>query len=952
MRRLNSASSCALTALWILTLSGAAAPSPLELETQRREPMYQGGPWWVRHENVRLDPARTAVVVVDMWNGHSCRSVRERVTRLATPMNQTLEAARKLGIQIVFMPSLGSLYANAPKVYPNDPHKWRFHDRTPQRQAIRVYPHHDLPDRNEFDAPKAPYDQAGCMCDPEQSCVGGQSPKYRQHPLLQVKAGDLMGENEQELWNVLAERGITHVIHMGMATNMCVMWKPQGIVNLKRLGLESYLVRDLTDAFTGTGRDPNSGEDDPTLTPDTGLSRVVKHIERHVTPTVTRGQLLAAAGMTDAYPDVFPDLCALPSQTKAEPIFTPEEVRAYKPIGASHCFRHFTLDWNWVGGDLEDYATRADPVEYAEFCKRINLDGAVLMAVSHHGHCSYETEIGEKLPGMRGDLFGETVRELHKRGIAAFAYITLARNWKVPNEHPEWSWPRGSERFICLNTPYLDQVAAISQEVLRKYPVDALRYDTLDLPPSTKRPFPIEHRCEWCAEYYRELYGEEMPEWDATNVRRQLDFMRATGSRAVKRLYEACKAIKPEIEVWQNGFMAHPSFDRNNLEAARYQDMAYVEHSDPFRQLFLQGVTNANGSVVGRILHSPDRRLCMALGGACYTYERVSRYDLLPEKRDWYFNDVAPFYAMVAEVQPYLDRAKPVPYVGFVYCEATRYRFPEYDRGAYVGLLRRIGEAYLARSLVPEYISNLDLPRRDLSRHRVLVLAETSGLRPQDLEALDRYVRQGGRLVVTGDALRFDEQGYARADFALAELMGVSYLGAAPVAAPKSEDEGSALELTTMPGSDLGNLPQKIAVQSAIRVRSTGATTLVAARTKPPLSIVLTNPAGKGKVVYLASSDSTELITAVVDALARTVPVQTSGGERIVLTRQQKQNRWVLHLIDDGEYTVDINGEYVDISRLAGQYPATGWPYRCERTPEGFRVRARAGAKDRLLVFQ
>jgi hypothetical protein len=32
------------------------------------------------------------------------------------------------------------------------------------------------------------------MCDPEQSCAGGKSPKYRMHPDLIVKEGDLIGD--------------------------------------------------------------------------------------------------------------------------------------------------------------------------------------------------------------------------------------------------------------------------------------------------------------------------------------------------------------------------------------------------------------------------------------------------------------------------------------------------------------------------------------------------------------------------------------------------------------------------------------------------------------------------------------------------------------------------------------------------------------------------------------
>src|SRR5262249_31655761 len=143
------------------------------------------------------------------------------------------------------------------------------------------------------------------------------------------------------------------------------------------------------------------------------------------------------------------------------------ESRPYLPIGASHCYRQFTFDFNWLGGELKDYFTKVDPVAYAGFCKQISLDAAVLLAVSHQGYCSYQTKVGKKWPNMKGDWFGAQIEELHKRGIAAIAYITLARNWKYAKEHPEYTWPYGNERFTCLNSPYIELVIAYTQEVLR-----------------------------------------------------------------------------------------------------------------------------------------------------------------------------------------------------------------------------------------------------------------------------------------------------------------------------------------------------------------------------------------------------------------------------------------------------------------------------------------------------
>ena len=50
-------------------------------------------------------PAKTAVVVIDMWDRHWCKTFTARVGNMVPRMNRTLDACRKLGIQVVFAPS-------------------------------------------------------------------------------------------------------------------------------------------------------------------------------------------------------------------------------------------------------------------------------------------------------------------------------------------------------------------------------------------------------------------------------------------------------------------------------------------------------------------------------------------------------------------------------------------------------------------------------------------------------------------------------------------------------------------------------------------------------------------------------------------------------------------------------------------------------------------------------
>ena len=164
--------------------------------------------------------------------------------------------------------------------------------------------------------------------------------------------------------------------------------------------------------------------------------------------------------------------------------------------------------------DLPLKFTQADPVELAEFSKQINLDAVLLLAVPHHGYCTYATKVGVKFPGLHGDWYGRCIQELHKRDIAVLGYITLGHNWKFMRDHYGQPFVHsGIDRDgvldgqLCLNAPgYLELVEAYTREVLTMYPVDALRYDMLFSPKKCL--------CAGCQRYYKKLYGEKLTTWE------------------------------------------------------------------------------------------------------------------------------------------------------------------------------------------------------------------------------------------------------------------------------------------------------------------------------------------------------------------------------------------------------------------------------------------------------
>ena len=70
----------------------------------------------------------------------------------------------------------------------------------------------------------------------------------------------------------------------------------------------------------------------------------------------------------------------------------------------------------------------------------------------------------------------------------------------------------------------------------------------------------------------------------------------------------------------------------------------------------------------------------------------------------------------------------------------------------------------------------------ELAGFKVLVLANVALMSDAQAEAVRRFVRDGGGLIATHETSLFDEKGRRRADFALADVLGVHYQNTLPAA--------------------------------------------------------------------------------------------------------------------------------------------------------------------------
>jgi nicotinamidase-related amidase/type 1 glutamine amidotransferase len=273
--------------LFVLLLVGfppatASAPNASDTKAFSVTAQRRDGTGRVLQPRVTIDPKRTAIVIVDMWDRHWCKTYTQRVANMVPRMNQTLSAARRLGIPIVHAPSdVVDFYATFPR-----------------RKAMLAIPSHPMPVVQEVRLPAEPCGEDCCECGPDMPCQS-RGVWQRQHPDLQIGDGDYIADcnNARELLNFAQEKRVDTLIYMGVASNMCVIGRACGMVNMRRHGLNVLFVGDLVNAITANGADPSSRQPDPNFTPAKGSALVQRYLEQHLAPSLESRQLIDEAGL-------------------------------------------------------------------------------------------------------------------------------------------------------------------------------------------------------------------------------------------------------------------------------------------------------------------------------------------------------------------------------------------------------------------------------------------------------------------------------------------------------------------------------------------------------------------------------------------------------------------------------------------------------------------------------
>ena len=237
-----------------------------------------GDTWKAVEERIPLDPTKTAVVIVDMWNYHWCRTWVGRACAMIPRMNRVLDVARRMGMRVIHAPTdVANTYAG-----------WE------QRERMAALPQRPIPglelwtwpsEERMRGLPEPPW-WDGEMCAGAFACVPNYG-EYKLHPELVIHPDDWISASGQDVYNLCARDGIENLIYVGGATNICLVRKPEGMINMSAAGLRCLLARDVTEAHS-------VGPDSEALDRNTAVA--VRYVERHIAPSLDIVEAFREAG--------------------------------------------------------------------------------------------------------------------------------------------------------------------------------------------------------------------------------------------------------------------------------------------------------------------------------------------------------------------------------------------------------------------------------------------------------------------------------------------------------------------------------------------------------------------------------------------------------------------------------------------------------------------------------
>ncbi len=454
--------------------------------------------------------------------------------------------------------------------------------------------------------------------------------------------------------------------------------------------------------------------------------------------------------------------------------------------------RQIHLDFH-TSPDIPGVGAEFDAAAFAATLQAAHVSSVTTFAMCHHGMYYYPSHVAPMHPSLTFDLLGAQIGAMHGVGIRCPIYLTVAWNVSAARRHPEWfqrtfdgrivggnitaaGWP-----WLCVGAgggAYADELLAQTEEIIDRYgsECDGFFYDIVMY---------HEDACV-CPSCLKQLRAGGL---DPLNPAHRKSNNNVTARRFLKRASDLIRSRLPDASIFFNSrWGAHFADESEYYTQVEIESLPtggwgygfyplwsrYGRHFD-LPMLGMTGRFHRSWADWGGLKH-PDA-LRFECGGILANGGAVSIGDQLhPSGRL-----SRPVYAVIGEVfaeiealEPFLIGAKAVADVALLLLS------PDADKAnqSVAGMVSETSDAVegAARMLLEchaQFDVVSDRTCDDFSRYALLVIPDHAISGPETVARLRRYVRNGGKILLSHRAL------LDGGNFALADEMGLDYIGAA-----------------------------------------------------------------------------------------------------------------------------------------------------------------------------
>lgn len=537
-----------------------------------------------------------------------------------------------------------------------------------------------------------------------------------------------------------------------------------------------------------------------------------------------------------------------------------------------------------------------DPAEYEAFVRESGVDSQMVYCKDHWGVTYYPSKVpgAQAHRGLRGDWLAKAAGILRRCDVEFVAYYAVEYDEGAARRFPEWRVQRADGSpliredqyarwgLCCTRTGYrrycLDQLA----EIVSGYRPDALFLDIFGASLCY---------CDSCRAAFLRRFGYPLPEGEEALARHRTDVLAFLDDGAAAFLDEVrseMSVIDPTLAITINFSCHYPALVREKLD---YQFSEPLLGDNWFSAAYARDTAEgqypilAPGEASEVYNYSPvdkyrfDLHAIAAQGCRVGMYSGSQHIDGTLEHEE--ARRLGTVYRELAAMRPHLESRTPLEGIGILQSDASaracgggvvadailRAKAHNPHLRAILGAMRLCENAKAPWRVLPEH----RLTPGALAGYPLLILPEVFVVSDALAALLERYVHQGGTLLLSAAVGTRHADGAARGAFALETLMGARYIRrredyarngwAAYLRPAEGERFGGLLRCTTPPVGDGFTEVETGGAKALLRFTlpcvAVTDTDWVNWWSPPPgeataLPALISQPHGKGRVFYCA----------------------------------------------------------------------------------------------------